>query len=613
MTRLDQLARPRRRPDLPALAEHAHALPPRPLSSSRVSSSMSHLAGGLSRSVSHLVSDMPRATRSSQLREQKLSAATGCSEASSRPSSSLSQQSTNSVASSASVRHRMSAAPRKPRPVSIAVTGVTHDLRNDTAKPPLPRARRVIGKAGERTEKSDKAVEKSDKASEKSDKPGEKREKGDRVGERNEKERVAAAPRPKVKSPVDVASKAGENAGQVVSKDETQQKPPDIAPVISQVNEQNLEENGKLEESITDAGANIKDDPNKENVPESKKSDIELVSESRVVDKVEIVEDNMREGIKEESREMERQVVTKIDTAEIKSEEKREGIKSEEPPQTLPVSLPNTNEVSNGENIETSENIESNSVNEMTASMTKIRITTEEEAKAALAERRRLIREEAERQAEMERLRIEAEAKAEIERQQREEEQVRHLIELQRQTEQERLQEAIRETQKREEEERLRREEEQRLKVLKEESDRKAKEEAEKQKAELQEKLKNEEKEREARRKRVEAIMLRTRGKNNANLPSQQSTDDKNNENKSDENKDNDSKVNGTKIVEQQENGTTNSSEDADIVDNIIPSEIVKNANTVTIETMNSSDSLNSNNSWRGSQQYGNFVCNNNS
>lgn len=42
---------------------------------------------------------------------------------------------------------------------------------------------------------------------------------------------------------------------------------------------------------------------------------------------------------------------------------------------------------------------------------------------------------------------------------------------------------------------------------------------AEKQKAELQERLKNEEKEREARRKRVEAIMLRTRAKNNGPQP----------------------------------------------------------------------------------------------
>lgn len=44
-----------------------------------------------------------------------------------------------------------------------------------------------------------------------------------------------------------------------------------------------------------------------------------------------------------------------------------------------------------------------------------------------------------------------------------------------------------------------------------------------------------------------------------------------------------------------------------------IPAEIVKNANTVTIETVNSTDTINSNNSWQDTQQYGNFVCNNNS
>lgn len=52
---------------------------------------------------------------------------------------------------------------------------------------------------------------------------------------------------------------------------------------------------------------------------------------------------------------------------------------------------------------------------------------------------------------------------------------------------------------------------------MREEADRKARIEAEKQKVEQQERLIKEEKEREARRKRVEAIMLRTRGKQNAN------------------------------------------------------------------------------------------------
>lgn len=158
---------------------------------------------------------------------------------------------------------------------------------------------------------------------------------------------------------------------------------------------------------------------------------------------------------------------------------------------------------------------------DMTASfIAKTRISTEEEAKAALAERRRLAREEAERQAELERLRLEEEERQQLQRQLEEEEEQRRMEEeatrlaaLQRKAEYERLSQAIEEAQKREEEEKLRREEENRLKIEREESERKAREEAEKQRIETAERLKKEEKEREERRKRVEAIMARTRAK----------------------------------------------------------------------------------------------------
>lgn len=88
--------------------------------------------------------------------------------------------------------------------------------------------------------------------------------------------------------------------------------------------------------------------------------------------------------------------------------------------------------------------------NDMTASMIQKRVTTAEEAKAALAERRRLAREEAERQAEIERQRIEAEEVAEQQRQAEEEEKQRrleeetlHLVAEQRKAEEQRLLEAI--------------------------------------------------------------------------------------------------------------------------------------------------------------------------
>lgn len=99
MSRLDQLAKPRRRPDLPSLAESSPN--PRPLSSPRISSvtrSMSHLAVSKSgpsptrrplskadsRSMHHLSGDgalsAPRTTRTTQLREQKLHVSSNCSE-----------------------------------------------------------------------------------------------------------------------------------------------------------------------------------------------------------------------------------------------------------------------------------------------------------------------------------------------------------------------------------------------------------------------------------------------------------------------------------------------------------------------------------------------------
>ncbi|GAB0092932.1 hypothetical protein DMENIID0001_079840 [Sergentomyia squamirostris] len=152
--------------------------------------------------------------------------------------------------------------------------------------------------------------------------------------------------------------------------------------------------------------------------------------------------------------------------------------------------------------------------------MSKSRITTEEEAKAALAEKRRLAREELERQAEAERVRLEQEAEAERRRIQEEEErqiqleqETNRLAEEQRKAEEERLARAIEETRKREEEEKLQREEDARQKAERDEQEKKAREEAERIRVQTAEKHKREEIEREERRRRVEAIMSRTRAK----------------------------------------------------------------------------------------------------
>ncbi|XP_037905942.1 reticulocyte-binding protein 2 homolog a isoform X10 [Hermetia illucens] len=197
--------------------------------------------------------------------------------------------------------------------------------------------------------------------------------------------------------------------------------------------------------------------------------------------------------------------------------------------------------------------------NEMTASMIARKITTEEQAKAALAEKRRIMREEAERQAELERQRLEAERQAELQRQAEEEERQRkfeeetlRLAEEQKKAEEQRLLQAIEEAKKREEAERLKREEEEKQRIEREEAEKKAKEEAEKQRLEIAERLKKEEKEREERRKRVEAIMSRTRAKGGNNTPNSTPTKENDNKTNGNEKEENVEKTNEQSTVNKE-------------------------------------------------------------
>ncbi|KAK9889084.1 hypothetical protein WA026_004356 [Henosepilachna vigintioctopunctata] len=448
-------------------------------------------------------------------------------ETSSRPSSSMSHQSTTSVTSSVSVRHRPSSGPRKPRPASIAVTGVSvnQDKKPEITKPPLPK-RKSITKSTERVSKS---------------KPS--------TGEN---------------TPKPLASPTATDDGSVIEAKlngntrENHKKPPDTVQVAPEVDakEVAVEDLLNLEsECVLQNGTPVQQ-PEKDN-----KTSIPVVNETEVDSRSEIVQAKGNNVNKIEN--LPQVDDTKV-TDSVPSSQVIENVEA-----TTTTSVVENIETDISKNKEMSASITSemfdSQINkemtqvssEMTASQIKAKISTEEEAKAAIAERRRLAKEEAARRAEQERLRIEAEQKAEMERQRQEEEQVRILIEAQRAAEEQRLNEAIMEAKKKEEEEQQRREEEARQKALKEEADKKARLEAEKQKAEQQERLIKEEKEREARRKRVEAIMLRTRGKQNANH--QQNSDDSC-ENKSE------NKVNGTKPTDEQ-NGSSMVKEDR--VDNM--------------------------------------------
>ncbi|KAL4233732.1 hypothetical protein ACF0H5_008412 [Mactra antiquata] len=146
-----------------------------------------------------------------------------------------------------------------------------------------------------------------------------------------------------------------------------------------------------------------------------------------------------------------------------------------------------------------------------------------EEYKTKLAEKRRLAREKAEREAEIERLRQEElqrqeeeRQRLEEERQRQEEEEALRLAAEARKIEEERLQKAIEAEEKRKREEAERQEQE---RIAKEEAEKKAKEEAEKREKEMAERAKREEEERLERKKRLEMIMKRIKTDSPAGTP----------------------------------------------------------------------------------------------
>ncbi|XP_031621843.1 ensconsin-like isoform X3 [Contarinia nasturtii] len=476
MTRLDQLAQPTRRK-----GEHIRAVIERErqqqietnLATERVattrkmSRSLTHLSSSSStrspaplklyQPISSASSSFSRNATINQVRPlRSRSGEVTPGGGSSRPGSAMS---TSTMSTSGVVRR--SGGPRKPRPSSIACTGMTPDSGNESSKPqkkdkPPSRPSSAVRRSSSTTSanvtkdaslKMSTSLHETPKRSARSAPP-----------------KKASTPRgtstPKLPSP------QSESAITI--------SVPNEAPVNSIEIVQTVE-----------------------NVSEPMIHDVETTIETKTVETV--------TSTTEASSEDNENVHTVQETYEIKTETTSES----EP-------------VSNDENVDNNKLTEPEN-NEMTASMIQRRILSAEEAKAALAERRRLAREEAERQAELERQKQEEERLRQLKLQEEEEEKQRQfeleaqrLVEEQRQAEEKRLQQAIEEARQREEEERLRKADEEKQRQEREEQERKAREEAEKQKLEVAERLKKEEKEREERRKRVEAIMSRTRAKTTA-------------------------------------------------------------------------------------------------
>ncbi|XP_076375900.1 uncharacterized protein LOC143259034 isoform X9 [Megalopta genalis] len=393
----------------------------------------------------------------------------------SRPHSSMSQQSASSVGSSNVNLRPRTTAPRRPRPASIAGTGVSvterHNLFGDVklskdSKPPLPKVHSTPKKSS-----TPKLTE--------------------------------------IKKPTEKLTKSAKASPRITPKATPLQSPGvEHEPFIREGSGEIIKNEGKEEIKAED-----KQEEKKDQGTEKSQQEISAAEQSTEDAKKSVIIEQtnpapVSKQAKDESNlNQENQAAVPAQETPKKREEKQE----KKPPAEV--------EAKSENNIE--EQVD------MSASMiAKIRITTEEEAKAAIAERRRLAREQAEREAELERQRQEEEARLEAERLRAEEEEQRRLEEESlrlaneaREAEEQRLRLAIEEAKRREEEDRRRREEEARQKQEKEEAERKAREEAERQRIEMAERLKKEEEERLARRKRVEAIMLRTRGKNQSNTP----------------------------------------------------------------------------------------------
>ncbi|XP_021704922.1 putative uncharacterized protein DDB_G0271606 isoform X7 [Aedes aegypti] len=446
----------------------------------------------------------------------------------SRPGSAMSSSTTASgVVYRRSMPHSAGSQQRKPRPVSIAVTGVSAGPKEE--KPPLPKSsaanntsstslERKRSQSGASTPARPPTAPDS-AAAKRHHTPVEKQRLGSGASSARGTPKASSTP---LQSPG--PEKANRTMHDALQKQKKQPAADDHSQQQLQQQPQPLVKEG----SAISAKSSTEEKVEAVHQPQEKQEEV-VVQSGDVTTVVETVE-------------QQQQVVIESDTKVVEDVHVEEQ-KIEQPPQAMEVSSheEKRDEMKEstvvGNKLEPNQAIDGSNGDLMTASMIAKRINTEEEAKAALAERRRLAREEAERQAELERQRIAAEEEAELQRQLEEEERLRkleeetiRLAEEQRRLEEERLQQAIQEAQKREEEERQRREEEARQKVEREEAEKKAREEAERQRVEMAERLKKEEKEREERRKRVEAIMSRTRAKGSANnTPTKQSEENKDN------------------------------------------------------------------------------------
>ncbi|GFU32711.1 uncharacterized protein NPIL_686042 [Nephila pilipes] len=448
----------------------------------------------------------------------------------SRPQSSMSGTSELSTASSSAVNMRPRTAPRRPRPYSVAGSIVNSSsisaqtVKKEVDRPTRQQERNISASA----QKPPRAKSANRESSE--------------VKNMHFTAPKKPAPPPK---PLDVLAKAKSHP--VPIKDNLRKRGKSANHPIFNDNKDPIEVSGKSLENVTPSET-IKPEKNeeiyvKDDLPladakpssavTSPTTDSEMLISYSDDSKVSAVmgsdmDNTLSQSVTESDNKIEESSMTNMSNSQSVSiadnDSAKEAVQKDSVAQNIP-SEAQQKEIKSEISAEMQTSFSDNLPKE--AMPSKPRITSEEEARAALAEKRRLAREQAEREAELERQRLEELRRQEeeqkqleeLEQKRMEEEQIR-LAALHRQLEEEKLAKAIEEQQRKEKEEQERKEEEARQRAEKEEQERKAREEAEKQRLELEEKLRKEEEERAERKKRVEQIMARTRGKTAAQSPS---------------------------------------------------------------------------------------------
>ncbi|XP_047481150.1 neurofilament heavy polypeptide-like isoform X6 [Penaeus chinensis] len=545
--RLDELSRPRQRnPPLAPLHETTPSSVRMSQPARTMSKSMCHLgprpartqtghalditSGQLDRGVSRssVTLAQPRMTRAEMLRQKKLrgvaltssgDSSTSSTKSSSttqgmrsgtvtpnspsRPTSALSQGSNNS--SQVSLRSRTS--PRKPRPLSIAGSSLSSADKPRDAVPPSRESRPMERKLSVGSTSSTKPARAKSAGS-------------DRSAPATPARTPVKATTPK-KTPSQVkaenaAKKAVEKSKSTPKTKTTPKTTPLHSPAVEskplpgskekrvspQKEDKPAEQNNKeTKQQLTENDATTEAKP--DTADASQEAPVQAPVEEKQPEKV--VEPTAKPTAEPTAEPIVNDTDAKLQPTEELTPAKPQETVAKEPENN---ETPKEKEKEGSqENLEKTEESEKTMIKKATDKPV-TGYATEEDYKAALAEKRRQAREAKERELEMERQK----QLAEEERERKEEQEYLKMLEDQRKAEEERLRKAIEEADRQREEDAKKKEEE--------EKQREENERVEQQKRlEAEEKLRREEEERQARKSRVAAIMARTRGKGGSNTP----------------------------------------------------------------------------------------------